>query len=75
MAGGDPTGVKPNVFVEANGAARETIERGFRLRPRSIGLFAVFGVFVPVMIYRGAVADFVRFDDARRRAMTRDDAR
>ena len=65
MAGADPTGLKPNAFIEANGAARETIERAFRLTPRTIGLFAVFGVFVPALIYRGAVRDFVR---ARREA-------
>lgn len=69
MAGSDPTGVKQNAFVEANGYAREVVERGFRLRPRTIGLFAVFGVFVPTMIYRGAVMDFVRA--ARRRSNAR----
>ena len=58
MAGADPTGLKPNAFIEANGAARETIERAFRLTPRTIGLFAVFGVFVPALIYRGAVSGF-----------------
>ncbi len=67
MAGSDPTGVKPNAFVEANGLAREVIERRFRLSPRTIGLFAAFGVFVPALIYRGAVKDFVRasFENAR----------
>jgi len=73
MAGADPTGLRPNAFVEANGAARETIERAFRLTPRSIALFAVFGVFVPALVYRGAVADFVR--DATRRARARRDRR
>ncbi|ABO95242.1 predicted protein [Ostreococcus lucimarinus CCE9901] len=63
MAGADPTGLKPNAFIEANGAARETIERAFRLTPRTIGLFAVFGVFVPALIYRGAVRDFDANDD------------
>jgi hypothetical protein len=65
MAGSDPTGVKPNAFVEANGVARELIERRFRLSPRTIGLFAVFGVFVPTLIYRGAVKDFVRVSTRR----------
>lgn len=72
MAGADPTGLKPNAFIEANGAARETIERAFRLTPRTIGLFAVFGVFVPALIYRGAVRDFVR---ARREATRGERAR
>lgn len=66
MAGNDPTGVKQNAFIESNGLARELIERRFRLTPRTIGAFAVFGIFVPTMIYRGAVKDFVRVlcDDA-----------
>lgn len=59
MAGNDPTGVKQNAFIESNGLARELIERRFRLTPRTIGAFAVFGIFVPTMIYRGAVKDFV----------------
>ena len=60
MAGHDPTGIKHNAFIEAHGAAREVVERGFRLNPRSIALVAVFGVFVPTLIYRGCVKDFVR---------------
>ena len=73
MAGSDPTGVKPNAFVEANGLAREVIERRFRLSPRTIGLFAAFGVFVPALIYRGAVKDFVRasLENARARRRSR----
>lgn len=71
MAGSDPTGVKPNAFVEANGLAREVIERRFRLSPRTIGLFAAFGVFVPALIYRGAVKDFdandARYGRARKK--------
>lgn len=68
MAGNDPTGVKQNAFIESNGLARELIERRFRLTPRTIGAFAVFGIFVPTMIYRGAVKDFVRV-----RSFLRDD--
>jgi hypothetical protein len=58
--GHDPTGIHTNRFIESHGAAREVIERTFKFTPRSIGLIAVFGVFVPVLIYRGAVKDFVR---------------
>ena len=65
--------MKPNAFVEANGLAREVIERRFRLSPRTIGLFAAFGVFVPALIYRGAVKDFVRasLENARERRRSR----
>jgi hypothetical protein len=50
----------PNKFVEANGFAREVLERGFRFSPRNLGVFAVFGVAVPVLIYQGCVSEFVR---------------
>ena len=50
----------PNKFVEANGFAREVVERGFRFSPRNLGVFAVFGVAVPVLIYQGCVSEFVR---------------
>lgn len=55
-----PTDVMPNKFVEANGFAREVVERGFRFSPRNLGVFAVFGVAVPVLIYQGCVSEFVR---------------
>ena len=50
----------PNKFVEANGAAREVLEKGFRFTPRNLGIFAVFGIAVPVIIYKGCVNEFVR---------------
>jgi hypothetical protein len=52
--------VIPNKFVEANGAAREVLEKGFRFTPRNLGIFAVFGIAVPVIIYKGCVNEFVR---------------
>lgn len=54
-----PTDVMPNKFVEANGYAREVLERTFRFSPKNLGVFAVFGIAVPVIIYKGCVAEFV----------------
>ena len=54
-----PTDVMPNKFVEANGYAREVVERSFRFSPKNLGIFAVFGIAVPVIIYKGCVAEFV----------------
>ena len=61
-----PTDVIPNKFVEANGAAREVLEKGFRFTPRNLGIFAVFGIAVPVLIYKGCVDEFVRAQDSLR---------
>lgn len=48
----------PNKFIEANGTAREVLEKGFRFTPRNLGIFAVFGIAVPVLIYKGCVNEF-----------------
>ena len=56
----DPTAIKPNEFIERHAAKRETIERTFRVTPKTFALFAVFGVVVPMVIYRACVKEFVR---------------
>eukprot|EP00740_Mantoniella_antarctica_P024962 CAMPEP_0198678486 /NCGR_PEP_ID=MMETSP1468-20131203/953_1 /TAXON_ID=1461545 /ORGANISM="Mantoniella sp, Strain CCMP1436" /LENGTH=77 /DNA_ID=CAMNT_0044415921 /DNA_START=60 /DNA_END=293 /DNA_ORIENTATION=- len=53
-----PTDVKQNAFIEANGYAREVVEKTFRLSPKSIGIAAIFGVAVPFLIYKGIVMEF-----------------
>jgi len=67
-----PTDVIPNKFVEANGAAREVLEKGFRFTPRNLGIFAVFGIAVPVLIYKGCVNEFVRAHDSLRDELSSD---
>ena len=67
-----PTDVIPNKFVEANGAAREVLEKGFRFTPRNLGIFAVFGIAVPVLIYKGCVDEFVRAQDSLRDELSSD---
>jgi hypothetical protein len=64
--------VIPNKFVEANGAAREVLEKGFRFTPRNLGIFAVFGIAVPVLIYKGCVDEFVRAQDSLRDELSSD---
>ena len=54
-----PTDVKPNKFVEANGYAREVVENTFRFSLKNLGKFAIFGIAVPVLIYKGCVQEFV----------------
>ena len=70
-----PTDVIPNKFVEANGAAREVLEKGFRFTPRNLGIFAVFGIAVPVLIYKGCVNEFVRAHDSLRDELSSDSPR
>ncbi|ACO62557.1 predicted protein [Micromonas commoda] len=53
-----PTDVKPNKFVEANGYAREVVENTFRFSLKNLGKFAIFGIAVPVLIYKGCVQEF-----------------
>ena len=54
-----PTDVKPNKFVEANAFAREVVENTFRFSLKNLGKFAIFGIAVPVLIYKGCVQEFV----------------
>ena len=60
-----PTDVKPNQFVEANGYAREVVERTFRFSPKNLGKFAIFGIAVPALIYKGCVQEFVSAPPSR----------
>eukprot|EP00227_Mantoniella_beaufortii_P021575 CAMPEP_0197591452 /NCGR_PEP_ID=MMETSP1326-20131121/13308_1 /TAXON_ID=1155430 /ORGANISM="Genus nov. species nov., Strain RCC2288" /LENGTH=75 /DNA_ID=CAMNT_0043156917 /DNA_START=58 /DNA_END=285 /DNA_ORIENTATION=- len=53
-----PTDVHANKFIEANGYAREVVEKTFRFTPRNLGIFAIFGIAVPMLIYKGTVAEY-----------------
>lgn len=48
-----------NRFIEEWGAARETLEHNFRWTRRNLALVGLFGIAVPVFIYKGIVKEFV----------------
>jgi len=57
MAGG--LNAHPNPFVEAWATKREHIEKTFRWTPKSLGLIALFGVGLPLWIYKTQIYEFV----------------
>ena len=67
MAGG--LEAKTNPHVEAWGYSREVVEKTFRFTPRSLALIGLFGIGVPVFIYRSTVKDFVRARSPRARGL------
>lgn len=60
MAGG--MAVNKNKFIEDWGTHRENLEKYFRLNRRTLGIILTFGVFVPVLTYKGVVAEFNKHD-------------
>lgn len=48
-----------NRFIEEWGAARETLEHNFRWTRRNLAIVGLFGIAVPVFIYKGIVKEFV----------------
>ncbi|KAJ7545360.1 hypothetical protein O6H91_09G116800 [Diphasiastrum complanatum] len=56
MAGGME--VKKNVHVEEWGAYRENLEKAFRFNRRTIGYGLCFGIAVPLILYKGILAEF-----------------
>ena len=60
MAGG--MGATKNKYVEDWGTMRENLEKTFRFNRKTLSLGILFGVVVPVLIYRGSVSEFVSFE-------------
>ncbi|RVX02509.1 hypothetical protein CK203_031156 [Vitis vinifera] len=50
-----------NKFIEEWGAARENLEYNFRWTRRNLVLAGIFGVAVPILVYRGIVKEFFSF--------------
>ncbi|KAL6012152.1 Cpk24p [Asimina triloba] len=50
--------VNKNKFIEDWGAARETLEQNFRWTRRNFALCGIFGIAVPILIYKGIVNEF-----------------
>lgn len=62
MAGG--MDLHKNPHIEEWATKRENLEKTFRFNRRTLSLFLVFGVALPVVIYRGSIAEFVSLHSA-----------
>lgn len=49
-----------NRFIEDWSTARENLEYNFRWTRRNLALVGIFGVAIPILIYKGIVREFVR---------------
>ncbi|KAG6771488.1 hypothetical protein POTOM_022856 [Populus tomentosa] len=47
-----------NKFIEDWGSARETLEQNFRWTRRNFALIGIFGIAVPILVYKGIVKEF-----------------
>lgn len=50
---------KKNKYIEDWGTARENLEFNFRWTRRNLLLVGIFGIAVPVLVYKGVVKEFV----------------
>lgn len=57
MGGGMET--NKNKFIEDWGSARENLEHNFRWTRRNFALIGIFGIALPILVYKGIVKDFV----------------
>lgn len=48
-----------NKFIEDWGSARENLELNFRWTRRNLALVGIFGLAVPILVYKGIVREFV----------------
>ncbi|KAG5606918.1 hypothetical protein H5410_028410 [Solanum commersonii] len=48
-----------NKWIEEWGAARENLELNFRWSRRNLALVGIFGIAIPVLVYKGIVKEFV----------------
>lgn len=48
-----------NKFIEDWGTARENLEFNFRWTRRNLALVGIFGIAIPVLVYKGIVREFV----------------
>lgn len=58
MAGGME--VNKNKFLEEWVTGRENLEYNFRWTRRNLAIVGIFGIAVPVLLYKGIVREFVR---------------
>ncbi|KAG5106415.1 hypothetical protein JHK82_043385 [Glycine max] len=50
-----------NKFIEDWGTARENLEFNFRWTRRNLALVGIFGIAIPVLVYKGIVREFNLF--------------
>lgn len=54
-----------NKWIEEWGAARENLELNFRWTRRNLAIVGIFGIAIPVLVYKGIVKEFVSTSDFR----------
>ena len=66
MGGGMET--NKNRFIEEWSSARENLEHNFRWTRRNLALVGLFGIAIPIFVYKGIVKEFplIRIDYFRR---------
>lgn len=52
--------VNKNKYIEDWNLARENLEHNFRWTRRNFAIVGIFGIAVPVLIYKGIVREFVK---------------
>lgn len=52
--------VNKNKYIEDWNSARENLEHNFRWTRRNFAIVGIFGIAVPVLIYKGIVREFVK---------------
>ena len=52
--------VHKNKWIEEWNAGRENLEFNFRWTRRSLAVVGLFGLAVPILVYKGIVREFVR---------------
>lgn len=54
---------KKNKYIEDWGTARENLEHNFRWSRRNLLLVGIFGIALPVLVYKGIVKEFHMQDE------------
>ncbi|XP_047055758.1 uncharacterized protein LOC124661916 [Lolium rigidum] len=55
--------VNRNRWIEEWGADRENLELKFRFTRRSLAIIGIFGLAVPILVYKGIVREFHMQDE------------
>ena len=52
--------VNKNKFIEDWNSGRENLEFNFRWTRRNLAIVGIFGIALPILVYKGIVKEFVR---------------